>query len=55
MLFFDYLMKLTGSNLTTTSVTCPLCGFKSSQQASKIRLKRTMLCPGCKALFIAPH
>ncbi|WP_354292848.1 YnfU family zinc-binding protein [Paramixta manurensis] len=54
MSFIDYTMKLIGSTSTTT-VTCPLCRFKSSQPLSKIRLKQAMLCPGCKALFVAPR
>lgn len=54
MSFFDYAMKFIGGASTTT-VTCPECGHKSSQSTSKIRLKQAMLCPGCKALFIVPR
>lgn len=54
MSFFDYAMKFIGG-VSTTTVTCPECGLKSSQSASKIRLKQAMLCPGCKALFIVPR
>jgi predicted Zn-ribbon and HTH transcriptional regulator len=52
MSILDYAMKLIGGASTTT-VTCPNCGFKSTQAASKIRLKQAMLCPGCKSLFVA--
>ena len=55
MSFIDYTMKLLGRTSTTTTVTCPVCGLKSAQSASKLRLKRAMLCPGCKALFVAQH
>ncbi|HEY4435893.1 MAG TPA: YnfU family zinc-binding protein [Lelliottia sp.] len=54
MSLFDYAMKLIGGASTTT-VTCPHCGLKSSHPTSKIRLKQAMLCPGCKALFVAPR
>ena len=52
MSLLDYAMKHIGGGATTT-VKCPLCGYKSSQPTSKVRMKQTMLCPGCKALFIA--
>ena len=52
MSFIDYAMKLIGSGSTTT-VTCNVCGLKSSQPTSKVRLKQAMLCPGCKALFVS--
>ncbi|MDX6022268.1 YnfU family zinc-binding protein [Scandinavium sp. V105_16] len=52
MSFLNYAMKLIGG-ASTTSVTCPNCGLKSIQPASKIRLKQAMLCPGCKSLFVA--
>lgn len=51
MSFLDYAMKLM-SGATTSTVTCPVCGLKSSQPVSKVRLKQAMLCPGCKALFV---
>lgn len=54
MSFFDYAMKFIGPASATT-VTCPVCGFKSSQAIAKIRLKQAMLCPGCKALFVVPR
>ncbi|WP_283252016.1 YnfU family zinc-binding protein [Enterobacter asburiae] len=54
MSVINYAMKLFGTILTTTA-TCPVCGLKSAQSASKLRLKRPMLCPGCKALFISPR
>ncbi|EPV3677940.1 MULTISPECIES: YnfU family zinc-binding protein [Enterobacteriaceae] len=49
MSIIDYAMKLISGAAT---VTCPICGSKSTQPVSKIRLKQAMLCPGCKALFI---
>ncbi|WP_220432773.1 MULTISPECIES: YnfU family zinc-binding protein [Raoultella] len=52
MSFLDYAMKLIGG---TSTATCPICGLKSPQSASKIRLKQAMLCPGCKALFVSPR
>nr|WP_232046658.1 YnfU family zinc-binding protein [Dickeya sp. DW 0440] len=47
-------MKLIGGAATTT-VTCPVCGSKSSQPVSKIRQEQAMLCPECKALFVVPR
>ncbi|WP_458047541.1 YnfU family zinc-binding protein [Phytobacter sp. AG2a] len=41
------------SGASTATATCPVCGLKSAQQLSKIRSNQAMLCPGCKALFIA--
>jgi len=55
MSFIDYAMKLMNSGTSTTAVTCPVCGAKSTQSTSKIRLNQAMLCPGCKSLFVAPH
>ncbi|WP_455818983.1 YnfU family zinc-binding protein [Pseudomonas cerasi] len=37
---------------TTSAVTCPLCGHRSSHAASKVRQHQTLLCPACKSLFI---
>ncbi|WP_269846421.1 YnfU family zinc-binding protein [Shimwellia pseudoproteus] len=54
MSFLDYAMKLI-SGTSTTTVTCPTCGFKSTQPVSKIRLRQAMLCPKCKALFVVPR
>ncbi|MCU6664216.1 YnfU family zinc-binding protein [Enterobacteriaceae bacterium H19S6] len=45
-------MKFIGG-ASTSSVICPLCGLRSSHSASKLRLKQTLLCPGCKALFVS--
>ncbi|WPU21029.1 YnfU family zinc-binding protein [Cedecea neteri] len=55
MSFIDYAMKLLAGGSSTTTVTCPVCGFKSTQLRSKIRLKQAMLCPECKSLFVAPR
>ncbi|WP_326433335.1 YnfU family zinc-binding protein [Enterobacter bugandensis] len=41
------------SSASTAAAACPVCGLKSAQSLSKIRLNQTMLCPGCKALFIS--
>nr|WP_275065366.1 YnfU family zinc-binding protein [Erwinia endophytica] len=54
MSFIDYAMKLM-SSASTTTVTCPVCGVRSIQSTSKIRLNQAMICPGCKSLFVAPH
>lgn len=54
MSVIDYAMKLFGS-VFTSNVTCPVCGLKSAQPSSKLRLKSPMLCPGCKALFNSPR
>nr|WP_240703876.1 YnfU family zinc-binding protein [Citrobacter tructae] len=43
------------SGASTSSVICPICGLRSSQPLSKIRRKQTLLCPGCKALFVSPR
>ncbi|HIE8866717.1 TPA: YnfU family zinc-binding protein [Klebsiella variicola] len=55
MSVINYAMKLFSSASTATAATaaCPVCGLKSVQPLSKIRLNQTMLCPGCKALFIS--
>ncbi|WP_312061842.1 YnfU family zinc-binding protein [Pantoea septica] len=52
MFIIDYVMKLMGG-ASTAAVTCPLCGLETSQPSSKIRAKQTMLCPGCKAMFVS--
>lgn len=52
MSLIDYAMKCIGG-ISTTTVICPVCGLRSSQSASKVRRKQTMLCPGCKALFVS--
>lgn len=54
MSLIDYAMKYLGG-VSTTTVICPACGLRSSQSISKIRLKQTMLCPGCKTLFVSPR
>ncbi|MCU6681387.1 YnfU family zinc-binding protein [Leclercia sp. H6W5] len=41
------------SSASTATVACTVCGLKSAQPLSKIRLNQAMLCPGCKALFIS--
>ncbi|MCE1977348.1 YnfU family zinc-binding protein [Enterobacter roggenkampii] len=41
------------SSASTAAAACPVYGLKSAQPLSKIRLNQTMLCPGCKALFIS--
>ncbi|WP_447331909.1 YnfU family zinc-binding protein [Klebsiella grimontii] len=41
------------SSASTATAACRVCGLKSVQPLSKIRLNQTMLCPGCKALFIS--
>ncbi|HEY3985707.1 YnfU family zinc-binding protein [Cedecea sp.] len=55
MSFIDYAMKFIAGGSATTTIACPICGFKSTQPRSKIRLKQAMLCPGCKSLFVAPR
>ncbi|EOZ7625118.1 MULTISPECIES: YnfU family zinc-binding protein [Enterobacteriaceae] len=52
MSVINYAMKLF-SSASTAAAACPVCGLKSAQPLSKIRLNQTMLCPGCKALFIS--
>ncbi|WP_311316605.1 YnfU family zinc-binding protein [Enterobacter sp. BIGb0383] len=52
MSVINYAMKLF-SSASTSAAACPVCGLKSAQPLSKIRLNQTMLCPGCKALFIS--
>ncbi|WP_340689377.1 YnfU family zinc-binding protein [Klebsiella oxytoca] len=52
MSVINYAMKFF-SSATTATAACPVCGLKSVQPLSKIRLNQTMLCPGCKALFIS--
>ncbi|EPM4910197.1 YnfU family zinc-binding protein [Klebsiella oxytoca] len=49
MSVINYAMKF----FSSASTACPVCGLKSVQPLSKIRLNQTMLCPGCKALFIS--
>ncbi|EQC0067356.1 MULTISPECIES: YnfU family zinc-binding protein [Serratia] len=51
MSFIDYAMKYIGG-ISRSAVICPVCGFKSFQAVSKLRLKQAMLCPECKALFV---
>ncbi|MDM2817572.1 YnfU family zinc-binding protein [Citrobacter sp. CK197] len=51
MSVINYAMKLFSSASTATAA-CPVCGLKSAQPLSKIRLNQAMLCPGCKSLFI---
>ncbi|MEQ6277154.1 YnfU family zinc-binding protein [Kluyvera huaxiensis] len=52
MSILDYTMKLIAGTSIPSTITCPVCGLKSPQPASKIRLKQAMICPGCKALFV---
>ncbi|MEI7146089.1 YnfU family zinc-binding protein [Pectobacterium brasiliense] len=54
MSLIDYATKLIGGS-STSSVICPVCGLRSSQILSRVRRQQTMLCPGCKALFVLPH
>ncbi|WBT60619.1 YnfU family zinc-binding protein [Kosakonia oryzendophytica] len=42
------------SGSSRSSIICPVCGLRSSQSLSRVRRKQTMLCPGCKALFVSP-
>ncbi|WP_213079158.1 MULTISPECIES: YnfU family zinc-binding protein [Escherichia] len=50
MSIINHAMKFfSGASTATGSV----CGLKSVQPLSKIRLNQTMPCPGCKALFIS--
>ncbi|WP_255474417.1 YnfU family zinc-binding protein [Erwinia sorbitola] len=51
MSFLENVMKRI-SSATTSTVTCPLCGHRSSHAASKIRKNQTLLCPACKSLFV---
>ncbi|WP_264289927.1 YnfU family zinc-binding protein [Duffyella gerundensis] len=52
MSLLGYVRKLMSGSST---VICPTCGLRSSQPASKVRLKQAMLCPGCKTLFVSPR
>ncbi|EOL9123165.1 YnfU family zinc-binding protein [Enterobacter ludwigii] len=54
MSFADYAMKFFRGTFLS-NVTCPVCGLKSSHPISRIRSKQALLCPGCKALFVAPR
>ncbi|MEZ2574371.1 MULTISPECIES: YnfU family zinc-binding protein [Buttiauxella] len=54
MSLLDYAMKRFG-NAANSSVTCPICGSKSSHPANKIRQGQTLLCPKCKSLFVIPR
>lgn len=51
MSFLNDVLKRINS-ASTSAVTCPLCGHRSSHAASKIRQNQTLLCPACKSLFI---
>jgi transcription elongation factor Elf1 len=42
------------ANALNDKVTCPICGEKSSQPASKIRQGQALICPKCKSLFVVP-
>jgi transposase-like protein len=54
MSFLDSAMKRF-TNAASRSVTCPICGNKSQQTASKVRQGQALLCPKCKSLFVIPR
>ncbi|WP_223271337.1 YnfU family zinc-binding protein [Buttiauxella sp. B2] len=54
MSLFDSAMKYL-SKASSNSITCPICGKKSTHPANKVRQGQTLLCPSCKSLFVAPR
>ncbi|HGL4175414.1 YnfU family zinc-binding protein [Citrobacter koseri] len=52
MSFLNKVIKLF-SNSSNITVICPECGHKSRQSVVKINRGRTLICPRCKALFVA--